>query len=96
MTPSQAGRSPKGDRKRPPGESYTTASYRRAIHRACRLAKVDKWSPNQLRHSAATRIRKKHGIEVARIVLGHTTLATTQVYAEADLTKALDVMSQFG
>lgn len=96
MTPSQAGRTPKEDRKRPPGESYSTASYRRAIHRACEAARIDRWSPNQLRHSAATRIRRKHGIEVARIVLGHTTLATTQVYAEADLTKALEVMGQFG
>jgi integrase len=96
MTPSQARRRPKPDRKRPPGDFYTTASYRRAIHWACKLAKVDRWSPNQLRHSAATRIRKKHGIEVARIILGHTTLATTQVYAEADLSKARDVMSTFG
>jgi len=96
LTPSQAARRPRKDRKRPPGESYTTASYRRAIHRACKLAKIEKWSPNQLRHTAATRIRKKHGIELARIVLGHTNLATTQIYAEADLTKALDVMGQFG
>ena len=87
---------PREDRKRPPGDCYTTASYRRAIHRACKLAKIEKWSPNQLRHSAATRIRKKHGIEVARIVLGHTTLVSTQVYAEADLTKALEVMGRFG
>ena len=96
MTPSQAGRRPKAERKRPPGASYTTPSYRRAIHRACKLAGVDRWSPNQLRHTAATRIRKQHGIELARIILGHTTLVTTQVYAEADLTKALDVMSRFG
>jgi integrase len=96
MTPSQARRRPRQDRRRPPGDSYTTASYRRAIHRACKEAKIDRWSPNQLRHSAATRIRKKHGIEVARIILGHTTLVTTQLYAEADLTKARDVMSKFG
>ena len=33
---------------------------------------------------------------MARIVLGHTTLVSTQVYAEADLTKALEVMGRFG
>lgn len=39
--------------KRPPGDVYTTASYRRAIHRACREANIEKWSPNQFRHTAA-------------------------------------------
>ena len=28
------------------------------------------WSPNQLRHNAATRIRAAYGIEAARIILG--------------------------
>jgi len=35
MTPSQALRSAKANPKRTPGHRYTTASYRRAIHRAC-------------------------------------------------------------
>ena len=96
MTPSQAARKPKAARKRPPGDRYTTASYRRAIHRACREAKVEAWSPNQLRHAAATRLRKRHGIEVARIILGHTNLVTTQIYAEADMAKAVTVIAEVG
>jgi integrase len=96
MTPSQARRQPVLGRKRPPGHCYSTASYRRAIQRACNEAKIEKWSPNQLRHTAATRFRRRYGIEVARIILGHTNVMTTQIYAEADLTKALGVMSKFG
>ena len=37
-----------------------------------------------------------YGIEVARIILGHATLVTTEIYAEADVTKALDVIQKCG
>jgi site-specific recombinase XerC len=57
---------------------------------------MEKWSPNQLRHTAATRIRRRYGIELARIILGHTNLVTTQVYTEADFHKALSVIGEFG
>jgi integrase len=42
------------------------------------------WNPHQLRHSAATRIRREFGLDAAQVVLGHRTLAVTQVYAEQD------------
>jgi integrase len=54
------------------------------------------WNPNQLRHTAATEIRKEYGIEIASIILGHSTLNTTQVYAEADLEEAAKAMATFG
>jgi integrase len=41
-----------------------------------------RWSPNQLRHTAATEIRRAFGLDHAAAVLGHTELTTTQVYAE--------------
>jgi hypothetical protein len=105
--------------KRTRGEHYTTANYRRAIHRACNLAfpapeplcrgvgeSVESWqeqltekqqaeltqwhsdhrcSPNQLRHSAGTEIRKRFGLEAAQVVLGHASADVTQVCAERDL-----------
>lgn len=46
--------------------------------------RAHRWAPNQLRHSAATKIRKSHGLEAAQAVLGHSELETTQVYAEKD------------
>ncbi|MFP4172321.1 MAG: tyrosine-type recombinase/integrase [Candidatus Hydrogenedentota bacterium] len=77
-------------------EQYDTASYRRAIKRACGKAGVPAWRPNQLRHNAATLIRQQHGIEAAQVVLGHAELGVTQVYAERDFDKARRVIAEIG
>ncbi len=58
--------------------------------------KRHRWSPNQLRHNAATFLRKEFGIEAARVVLGHASSAVTEVYAELDLNRAADIMAQVG
>ncbi|MEN0111547.1 MAG: tyrosine-type recombinase/integrase, partial [Planctomycetota bacterium] len=59
-TPIDQGNAPGTNRKRRPrrsaGKRYTTDGYRRAIHRACDRAGVDRWSPNRLRHAAATEV----------------------------------------
>ena len=54
------------------------------------------WAPNQLRHNAATRIRAAYGIEAARIILGHSSAVTSEIYAEIDREKAREIMSQLG
>ena len=79
-----------------PNEAYTVGSYRRAIKRGCEAAGVAPWAPNQLRHAAATRIRKELGLDAARVVLGHRSAAMTEVYAELDKQKALRVMEELG
>jgi len=109
-TPLSSGNGPGSSRilkpKREPGDQYSSASYRRAIGRACdrafphpTLSQVStaqlnrqelqdlrtwqqshRWSPNQLRHSAATDIRRRFGLEAAQVVLGRS--GVTQVYAE--------------
>ncbi len=108
MTPSQRARKPKRKGRRRPRDHYDTASYRHALTRAVaaanaeRLAKdptatpIEDWSPNQLRHAAATEIRKKFGLEAAQVVLGHTSADITQVYAERDQALAADVIRQIG
>jgi integrase len=78
------------------GDRYRTTSYAHAIMVACRRAGVPHWHPHQLRHSAATRLRKEFGLDVARVILGHSSPAVTEVYAEADREKARDVMRQVG
>jgi len=79
------------------GERYTVDSYRRAIERASKAVDVPKWTPHRLRHTAATRIRREAGLEVARAVLGHTTASVTeQFYAEADAAKSAQVMAKIG
>jgi integrase len=96
MTPSQAARKPKRKREKPPGEVYTTASYGHSIAYGCVHAKIPRWSPNRLRHSAATRLRKDFGLDAARVILGHTSTAITEVYAEIDHTKACTIMASVG
>ncbi|MBI3467949.1 MAG: tyrosine-type recombinase/integrase [Planctomycetes bacterium] len=96
MTPSQANRRPKRNAKRLKRDHYDVASYRRAIARACDLAGVSHWHAHQLRHNAATLLRKEFGIEAARVVLGHRSAAVTEVYAEIDHLKAADIMLQVG
>ena len=54
------------------------------------------WHPHQLRHNAATRLRREFGLDVARVILGHGTLMMTDQYAELDREKALAVMAQVG
>jgi len=75
---------------------YSTVTYRRAITRACDRAGIPRWTPNRLRHSAATRIRKEFGLEAARALLGHSTTSTTEIYAEVDASKASMIMEEAG
>lgn len=58
--------------------------------------KAHRWHPHQLRHNAATRLRKEFGIEAARVVLGHRSAAITEVYAEVDHAKAAEIMARVG
>ena len=55
-----------------------------------------RWSPLQLRHSAATRLRRDYGLEAAQVLLGHKTLTVTQVYAAKNVEAAQRVMSEAG
>jgi integrase len=96
MTPSQAARKPKARPKRSPGVRYDKDSYRWAIRKACQKAGVPVWHPNQLRHTVATEIRARFGLEAAQTILGHSKADVTQVYAERDLAKARAVMSEIG
>ena len=98
--------------KRSAGERYDTAGYRRAIDRACAKAFPPpddstpeyarewqiqhRWAPNRLRHTAATELRKRFGLEAAQVVLGHSTADVTQIYAERDMAKATEVIKQVG
>ncbi|HJN09844.1 MAG: site-specific integrase [Pirellulaceae bacterium] len=58
--------------------------------------KARRWSPNQLRHSMATEIRKQFGVEAAQVVLGHARADVTQVYAERNHQLAIEVMRKCG
>jgi integrase len=78
VQPSQRDRQSKQP-KRTPGERYTTPSYGHSITMACDKAGVPHWSPNRLRHNAATRLRREFGLHEAKAVLGHSSVMPTQV-----------------
>lgn len=94
------------------GEAYSVAAYRRAITRACRRACREEagvaywrdvpperrwtWSPNQLRHTAATRIAAAAAIEVARDALGHSSVTTTERYVDVLPARLVEAVRRLG
>jgi integrase len=95
-TPSEKARRCQGTPGQGHGRSYDRRTYRQAIVRACRRAGVPDWSPLQLRHTAATMIRAKYGLEAAQVVLGHAKADTTEIYAERDFAKAHAIATEIG
>jgi integrase len=74
-----------------------------------RLEEEDRWSefiawrqahrfhPHQLRHNAATELRKVFGLEAAQLTLGHASAQVTDaVYAERDRAKVIEIMRRIG
>ncbi len=82
--------------QRQPATSYTTGSCHRAIHRSCKKHGIEKWPPNQIRHTTGTEIRSKYGLEAAQTVLGHSNAAVTEIYAERDLALAAKIARELG
>lgn len=79
--------SPDGDGAKP----YQESSVPQAIRRARKRAGVDRWTPNQLRHTYATETRSKgYQLELIADLLGHADPRTTLIYAEPDDGAALD------
>ncbi|MBM4005356.1 MAG: site-specific integrase [Planctomycetes bacterium] len=115
-------------RRSPPGDCYSTDTYRRAITRGCELAfgmpaelrkipakgrapeqerrrlqslanewrAANCWHPHQLRHTAATEVRRTFGLEHAQMVLGHSRADVTQTYTARNLELAETVAAQMG
>jgi integrase len=96
LYPSVLARPRVADPKQAAGLRYSTRSYYHAIRKACERGGVPPWHPHQLRHDAATRLRKEFGLDVARAVLGHSSPAVTEVYAELDAAKAAEAMEKVG
>lgn len=96
LTPSQRERRAKPEPSRTAGDHYKKDSYSRAIKRGCVAAGVQVWKPNQLRHNAATTLRKQFDIETVRTILGHASAVTSEIYAEMDHDKSRRVIASIG
>ena len=108
----RAGTNRRAKPQRQANDQFVTASYGRAITRACDQAfpapenlpesdvkawqVANRWAPNQLRHTAATEIRRRFGLEAAQVILGHSEAKITEIYAERDATKAREVAGMIG
>jgi integrase len=105
VQPSQRSRR-KARPERAPGDRYDTRSYYHAVLYGIRKANreaekagrpaIPHWHPNQLRHSAGTRIRREFGLDAARAILGQSSVVVTEVYAELDRESAVGVMKRIG
>jgi integrase len=65
-------------------------------HEATENELVPHWHPHQLRHTAATIIRREMGLDAARALLGHRSLGITDTYAELDLSLAVETAKKLG
>jgi integrase len=92
-------KAPKKRKKAPPWhrhDMYNKNSYAQAIERACIRAMVPVFTPNRIRHTVATRIRREYGLEAAQVLLGHSKADVTQIYAERNLALASQIARQIG
>lgn len=80
------------------GGSMTTTYARQFVKRAARKADVAEWqrvSPHTFRHTCATELLRETGnLRLVQVVLGHSSVSTTQRYthiAAADLEQAMSM-----
>lgn len=96
VPPSQQNRTRMANPNRRPADRFSVNSYGHALARACEQAGVPAFSPNQLRHTFASAVRAKYGIEAAQVLLGHASLKTSEIYAAKSLELALRVAAEVG
>jgi integrase len=90
---------PPGELNKQDGETVRQWQARLTPEQNAQITKWHKqhhWHPHQLRHNAATELRKEFGLEAARIILGHRSAAITEVYAEEDKQKAIEAIAKAG
>jgi integrase len=95
-TAKQRAKKRKMNPRRIPGDTYDRTSYRNAVRRACLRAGVPVFTPYQIRHSDATRVRRDFGLEAAQVLLGHSKADVTRIYAERNEALAVEVAQKIG
>jgi len=97
-TPMSCGNRPGTNRKQhpmiTPGKKYLPNSLYNAVIRACERSKTREFTPYDLRRSAATRIRSELGKEAAKLLLGHVSTDTTDIYLLDEVKESMKVAKQ--
>ena len=69
-----------------PGRALTSAGVRHIVRDTCVVADLEPFGPHRLRHALASMLLSQgHGLEQIGLVLRHQSLASTAVYAKADM-----------
>lgn len=89
VQPSQVSRR-KESPLRAPRDRFDAGSYNQSIRKACLKAKVEPWTPYQLRHLAGTVVRDALGIEHAQALLGHSRMDMTELYTATAEQKSIE------
>jgi integrase len=77
-----------------PGKMYKSLILNGALKRACKRVGVERFTPYDLRRSAATRIRSELGKEAAKLLLGHVSTDTTEIYLLDEVKESMKVAKQ--
>ena len=89
--------SPRDSRERSGvGDVYDNNAYSKWVRQAAKQAGAKHWSPHMLRHAYGTRVRAVAGIEQARVLLGHASAVTSEIYARADVESVRGIVEQLG
>ena len=72
-----------------PGKEYTAQTLNVAVRRACKRAGVERFTPYDLRRTAATRVRATLSKDDARLLLGHVSVDTTNIYLLDEVKEAI-------
>ena len=71
------------------GNKWNKDSYRAAVQRGCDRAGVRRFAPYDLRHLSAQRVRDALGVEAVQALLGHSRVATSELYSQASEERAI-------
>lgn len=85
--------------KKVPGDRYCTSSYYRALTYAFERAEkkgvtIDRFAPNQLRHSIGTLVSQVLGQQQSQVYLGHESMDATNIYTERTIGELVAIAAQ--
>ena len=66
-------------------EGYSIRAIQRLIHRLGKESLGIRVTPHMLRHTFATRLMKVSDIRTVQLILGHTSITSTQIYLNPSL-----------
>lgn len=72
---------------------FHASGVQTAITRACKRAGVPRYTPHMIRHAVARWTREHCGLDIAQVLLGHSSSAMTEHYAPPDPNRVSGAMS---